>query len=119
MTDSALSNSSDETGRAQSEALRPQVPSASAATARAANAVQRALGRELINVNYSRDGRFRQDPARNPAPLPDLHPAARLPGLDPASDTARVIGVHLARGQNRLVWACREAIRAVERFLTG
>jgi hypothetical protein len=97
-------------------ALEAQPP-ADAARAREANAVQRALGRELINVSYSRDGRFRQDPARNPAPLPDLHPAARLPGLDPDSDTARVIGVHLARGQNRLVWACREAIRAVEAYL--
>lgn len=94
-------------------------PPADAIAARPANAVQRALGRELISVSYSRDGRFRQDPARNPPPLPDLHPATRLAELDADSDMARVIGVHLARGQNRLVWACRSARREIDRYLGG
>ncbi|HUG15599.1 MAG TPA: M28 family peptidase, partial [Thermomicrobiales bacterium] len=53
-------------------------PPADARSARAANAVQRRLGRELIAVSYSRDGRFRQDPARTSPALPDLEPAMRL-----------------------------------------
>ena len=46
-----------------------------ATAASAANAIQRLLGRELIGVGYSRDGRFRQDPARTTAALPDLAPS--------------------------------------------
>jgi hypothetical protein len=79
--------------------------------------VQRRLARELIAVGYSRDGRFRQDPARAIPPLPDLAPALELAGLAPGSDLAHVLRVHLTRGQNRLVWACRAARRAVERYL--
>jgi N-acetylated-alpha-linked acidic dipeptidase len=85
--------------------------------ARRANAVQRALGRDLISVGYSRDGRFRQDPARTSLPLPDLQPALQLAETDPDSDNARIIGITLTRGQNRLVWACRSSLRDVERFL--
>ncbi len=88
-----------------------------AAAASAANAVQRLLGRELIGVGYSRDGRFRQDPARTTAALPDLAPATQLANLAADSDMARVIAIHLTRGQNRLTWACRAARQAVERYL--
>ena len=87
--------------------------------ARAANQVQRMLGRELVSVGYSRDGRFRQDPARTLPPLPDLAPANQLGELEAGSDMARVIDVHLTRGQNRLIWACRSAAREVERYLNG
>ncbi|HUG16868.1 MAG TPA: hypothetical protein VMM78_17810, partial [Thermomicrobiales bacterium] len=87
--------------------------------ARAANAVQRRLGRELIAVSYSRDGRFRQDPARTSPALPDLEPAMRLTAMDTDEHMTRVIGVHLTRGQNRLVWTCRSAGNDVERFLAG
>jgi hypothetical protein len=30
---------------------------------------------------------------------------------------ARVIAIHLTRGQNRLIWACRTARQAIERYL--
>lgn len=92
-------------------------PPEDAASARAANAIQRALGRELISVSYSRDGRFRQDPARTSPALPDLQPATELGSLGPDDDMAHVIGIHLTRGQNRLVWACRSAKAGVDRFL--
>ena len=92
-------------------------PPADAAAARGANAVQRTLSRELISVGYSRDGRFRQDPAKTTPPLPDLAPARQLADQPAGSDLARVLDVHLTRGQNRLVWACRTARREVERFL--
>ncbi|RIK40694.1 MAG: peptidase M28, partial [Chloroflexi bacterium] len=39
------------------------------------NATQRALARELVSVSYTRDGRFRHDPATAVPPLPDLAPA--------------------------------------------
>ena len=94
-------------------------PPADPAAAREANAVQRTLGRKLVAVGYSRDGRFRQDPARTTPPLPDLAPATQLAGLAAGSDTANVIDNHLTRGQNRLVWACRSVGRAVERYLAG
>jgi hypothetical protein len=84
---------------------------------RAANAVQRLLSRELVSLNHSRDGRFRQDPARQIPPLPDLQPATRLAELEPGSEMANVIGVHLTRGQNRLIWACRTCAREVEWYL--
>jgi N-acetylated-alpha-linked acidic dipeptidase len=90
---------------------------ADATAASAANAVQRLLGRELIGVGYSRDGRFRQDPARTAAPLPDLAPARQLVGQEAGSDLAHVIAIHLTRGQNRLFWACRAARQAIERYI--
>jgi N-acetylated-alpha-linked acidic dipeptidase len=92
-------------------------PFANATDARAANGVQRTLGRELISVNFSRDGRFRQDPAKSTPPIPDLAPAAQLATLADGDNMARVLAVHLTRGQNRLIWACRSAERAVDHFL--
>jgi N-acetylated-alpha-linked acidic dipeptidase len=98
--------------------LESQAP-VDAATARAANTVQRRVARELVSVSYSREGHFQQDPASAIQPLPDLQPATRLAELDAGSDMANVIGVHLTRGQNRLIWACRNAARDVESYLKG
>ena len=92
-------------------------PPADPAGARDVNAVQRLLGRGLVALSYSRDGRFRQDPARTTPPLPDLAPARQLAGLADGSDLANVLGIHLTRGQNRLAWTCRTARQAVEQFL--
>ena len=92
-------------------------PPADAPSARAINAMQRTLARELVSVNFSRDGRFRQDPARSTPPIPDLAPAMQLGALADGDDMARVIAIHLTRGQNRLIWACRSAERTVDQFL--
>ncbi len=92
-------------------------PPSSTAEAEGANAIQRMLSRTLLSVSYSRDGLFRQDPASQTPPLPDLAPARQLADLEAGSDMANVIGVHLTRGQNRLVWACRSAARKVETYL--
>jgi N-acetylated-alpha-linked acidic dipeptidase len=92
-------------------------PPASASEAAEANRVQRMLGRKLISLSFTRDGHFRQDPASTSPPLPDIAPARQLGQLDPESHMANVIDVHLTRGQNRIVWTCREAVREVERFL--
>ena len=92
-------------------------PPGSATEAAAANRVQRELGRRLISVSFSRDGRFRQDPARTSPPLPDLAPANDLAGAN--SHLAQVLNIHLTRGQNRLIWAVRSARRAVEGYMAG
>lgn len=82
--------------------------------ARRACAVIRALARILVPINFTRDGRFRHDPAVPVPPLPDLAPAADLAGQAPGSHEARVIAASLVRGQNRLLAAVRQA-RAVLR----
>lgn len=94
-------------------------PPADAASARDANVAQRTLGRELISVNFSRDGRFRQDPAKSTPPIPDLAPATQLGALADGDDMARVYAIHLTRGQNRLIWACRSAEQAVDRYIAS
>ena len=100
------------------DAVEGNAPSG-VAEAKVVNSVQRALARTLLFVSYSRDGRFRQDPASQTPPLPDLAPARQLAELDAGSNMANVIGVHLKRGQNRLVWACRSALIHIDAFLDG
>ncbi len=73
------------------------------------------LGRELILINFTRQGRFRTEPAVKIPPLPDLEPALRLP--DATGHQRRVIRTHLVRGVNRAAWAFQEATRAVRRAL--
>ncbi len=79
-----------------------------------ANAAIRALARALVPINFTRDGRFRHDPAVPIPPLPDLAPAAELGRFAAGSHEARVIQTSLLRGQNRVVAALRQA-RAVTR----
>lgn len=81
---------------------------------RRANEMQRRIGRLLVNIHYARQDRFRQDPALNIPPLPDLAPASMLAALDPESHMARVVATHLVRGRNRITWALREAVRLAE-----
>jgi N-acetylated-alpha-linked acidic dipeptidase len=84
---------------------------------RDANRIQRLLGRELINLGFTRDGRFRQDPASSSPALPDLAPANRLKDLADDDEMTYVIDIHLRRGQNRLIWTCRRCKRHVDAFL--
>ena len=73
------------------------------------------LGRELILINFTRQGRFRTEPAVKIPPLPDLEPATRL--AEATGHQRRVIRTHLVRGVNRAAWAFQEATRAVQRSL--
>ncbi|HVB64831.1 MAG TPA: peptidase M28, partial [Nitrolancea sp.] len=77
------------------------------------NASQRLLARSLVSVNYSRDGRFRQDPARAIPPLPDVAPVVELANEPIGSDRYHVLRTHLTRGQNRVVWSLRQAERRI------
>ena len=90
--------------------------SASLNTLRAINAVQRALARVLVSLGYTRDGRFRQDPASAIPTLPDLAPAIRL--ADAGSDMAMILHTHLTRGQNRVVWELGQAAQITDQVLT-
>lgn len=72
------------------------------------------LGRQLITINYSRRGKFRHDPALDIPPLPDLEPANTLKSFDTDSHRYHVTLNHLRRGQNRLIWALKQARKLVE-----
>lgn len=82
-------------------------------TVRQINASQRLLARSLVTVGYSRDGRFRQDPARSIPAIPDLAPALELRDESEGSDRYHLLRTHLTRGQNRLVWSLRQAERRI------
>ncbi|MBM3598141.1 MAG: M28 family peptidase [Alphaproteobacteria bacterium] len=77
---------------------------------RANNAIAR-LARTLVPINFTREARFRHDPATPVPPLPTLATATEL-----AQHTGSTRGfalTQLTRGQNRFVAACREAEREV------
>jgi N-acetylated-alpha-linked acidic dipeptidase len=69
---------------------------------RACAAIRR-LARILVPLNFTREGRFRHDPAVPIPPLPDLAPAADLGHYPDASHEARVIQMSLLRGVNRII----------------
>src|SRR5437870_7100352 len=77
-------------------------------------AVIRKLARVLVPLNFTRDGRFRHDPAVPIPPLPDLAPAAVLARHPAGSHEARVIHTSLVRGLNRVVAGLRRAGAVVE-----
>jgi N-acetylated-alpha-linked acidic dipeptidase len=82
---------------------------ASDPTVRAANATLRRLSRVLVQINYTRAGRFRHDPAVDVPPLPDLAPAKTWASLEPGSHLHHVTRTHLVRGRNRVIGALRDA----------
>jgi hypothetical protein len=77
--------------------------------AKAASAQLRQLARILVAVNYSRQGRFWQDPAETIQALPDFSLVKKLAGAKPGSHTANAGLVSMQRGLNRLRWALRQA----------
>ncbi|MFI5015502.1 MAG: M28 family metallopeptidase [Hyphomicrobiales bacterium] len=100
--------------RAATEGLKAALTrlSQSKRPAEARNAALQGLARILVPINYTREPRFRHDPAFTVPPLPTLAVAAELPGL---SEALRRSGeVELMRGQNRYVAAMRAAKKLVE-----
>jgi len=78
-----------------------------------ANAVIQGLARILVPINFTREARFRHDPALTVPPLPTIAVAAEL---DHHGDGTEGFALtQLTRGQNRLVSALRQAKREVER----
>ena len=79
----------------------------------ARNAVVQELSRVLVPINYTREPRFRHDPAYTVPPLPTLAVAAELPEF--AEGHMRKMALtELMRGQNRFVAAIDQARRLVE-----
>ena len=81
-----------------------------------ANAAILRLARILVPINFTREPRFRHDPAFTCPPLPTLATAAELSGMP-----AQLVGfgkTQLMRGQNRFVAAMREADRIVSAAMT-
>ncbi len=81
--------------------------------AQAANDTLLAVSRLLVNLDYSREGRFRQDPAVAIDSLPDLAFARQLPDLSPQSDAYRFCLTQLLRGRNRVAYTLQQARRTL------
>ncbi len=77
-----------------------------------ANEVIAGLARILVPLNFTREARFRHDPALPVPPLPTLATATELDGFD--SETIGFARTQLIRGQNRVVSALRDARRWVD-----
>ncbi len=73
------------------------------ARVRAYNDALLGMARELVLINYTRKGRFRNEPAVRVPELPDLAPALDLADAD--HHMRRVTRTHLLRGVNRVAWA--------------
>jgi N-acetylated-alpha-linked acidic dipeptidase len=82
------------------------------ADVRAYNDVILELARELVLINFTREGRFRTEPAVKIPPLPDLAPAKQLP--EASGHMRHIIRTHLVRGVNRVAWAFESAAKSVE-----
>ena len=100
--------------RADTQALKSALERLvhSNASIAAKNHALQGLARILVPINYTREPRFRHDPAYTVPPLPTLAIAAELPDLPDA--LKRSGGVELMRGQNRYRAAIAAATALVE-----
>lgn len=91
------------------------IAAARAAHERPAGDINRRLlraGRHLTALNFAQAGHFRQEPALDVPPIPDLARAAHaVAAAPPGSDSASVALTSLVRARNHAIWALREATR--------
>jgi hypothetical protein len=80
-----------------------------------ANEALMRLARVLVPINFTREPRFRHDPAYTVPPLPSLAVAAELARID--ASRLGFAKTQLLRGQNRFVAALREAERIAAQAL--
>jgi hypothetical protein len=80
-----------------------------------ANQVQMRLARILVPINFTREPRFRHDPAYSCPPLPTLQTAMEL--AEHGEDILGFAKTQLMRGQNRYLAAIEEARSLVEEAL--
>lgn len=73
------------------------------------------MARELVLINYTRKGRFRNEPAMRVPQLPDLAPALGIKDTD--EHMRRVTRTHLVRGVNRVAWAFETSANMVRAAL--
>ncbi len=102
--------------KAATEALKAALGKLASAPVAKRNEALHRLARILVPINYTREARFRHDPAYTVQPLPTLAPAADLPEM--ADDhLRRCAQVEVMRGQNRFIAAIDAAREVVERAL--
>ncbi len=82
---------------------------------RALNDALLELGRNLVQINFTRHGMFRNEPAVPIPPLPDIEPALALPSAE--GHERNVLITHVRRGVNRVAWAFESAAKAARRGL--
>ena len=75
------------------------------------NARIRSLGRILVNLVYSQDGRYRQDPALPVRPLPEL--VAAVAALNAGDVDPGFVRTDVVRACNRIVGAAEEAMEVL------
>ena len=80
-----------------------------------ANPVIIGLARILVPINFTREARFRHDPAVPIPPLPALSAAAEISAMP--KERQGFARTQLTRGQNRVVAALRQATRMIEGVL--
>jgi hypothetical protein len=96
-----------------SKALKASLVQLARAPLARRNAVLMDLARILVPVNYTREPRFRHDPAYTVPRLPTLAVAAELPRFMDEHER-RCAMVELVRGQNRFLAVMDQAQRVVE-----
>ena len=102
--------------RDATKALQAALTRLASAPSDTQNTVLHALGRILVPVNYTREARFRHDPAYTVPKLPTLAVAADLPGYTD-DHMRRVAQTELMRGQNRYVAAITQAHHLIDASL--
>ncbi len=81
---------------------------------RAINETLLAVERFMVRVNYVRDDIFKQDPALEWPPVPDLAACTELAVVEKGSDRYHLLHTHLIRGLNKVAWNLRQARRRAE-----
>ncbi|MFD1038427.1 M28 family peptidase [Virgibacillus byunsanensis] len=81
-----------------------------------ANELLLELGRELVRINFAKNGKFKHDPALNVPELPDIAPALELHDHDPDSHLFKVTLNHLLRGSNRVSSTYRKLSKSLANF---
>ena len=76
---------------------------------KAINETLLAVERVLVRVNYVRGDIFKQDPALEWPPVPDLAASRELARVEMGSDRYYLLLMHLRRGLNRVVWQLKQA----------
>ncbi len=84
---------------------------------RAINDALTQIDRLVVRLNYVRGDEFRQEPALESKPVPDLAFAEDLVGLEAGSGQYHLTRMQLLRGQNKVVWALRKARGIAESIL--
>src|SRR5699024_5961247 len=81
-----------------------------------ANELLLELGRELILINFAKEGKFRHDPALDVPKLPDIAPVLELQSYKRDEHLYHVTLNHLLRGSNRISSTYRKLTKAIQRF---